>query len=229
MADLRLRPEAEETLAKHPHPPAEKDAASALFHKTDLCDWAQINSLWETALKIFGRVDLIVNGAGLYEPPSSAFWHPPGLSPLAEDPADAQVGMYKTFAVNTIAPIRLAQIAVEYWLRPENRHIRGNILWITSMAGYIHGTLTPLYFSSKAATVSICKSLGGLNKLVGIRSAAICPGVVDVSYGNPRVVAELIWPFFRGNRHPYFIQNTPASECRPTICSCRWINLSRSP
>lgn len=182
MADLRLRPEAEETLRQYQHPRTEAGAASAIFHQTDLCDWSQINSLWNSALKTFGRVNLVVNGAGLYEPPFSDFWNPPGISPLSQDPADAHVGMYKTYAVNTIAPIRLAQIAIEYWLRPENRGLQGNILWLASMAGYIHGLLTPFYYSSKAAVVSICKSLGSLNKIAGIRNAAICPGVVDVGF-----------------------------------------------
>ncbi|KAK7432907.1 hypothetical protein QQZ08_000378 [Neonectria magnoliae] len=195
MADLRLRPEAEETLKQYQHPPAEAGAASAIFCQTDLCDWSQINSLWETTLKTFGHVNLLVNGAGLYEPPFSDFWNPPGISPLSQDPADASVGMFKTYAVNTIAPIRLAQIAVEYWLRPENRELQGNILWLASMAGYIHGLLTPFYYSSKAAVVSICKSLGSLNKIAGIRNAAICPGVVDTPifhdpYSRERVQAE---------------------------------------
>lgn len=186
MADLKLRPEAEETLKKFQHPPAEAGAASAIFHQTDVCDWSQINSLWETALKTYGKVNILVNSAGLYEPPFSGFWNPPGISPLAEDPHDAQIGMYKTYAVNTIAPIRLAQIAIEYWLRPENRHLEGNILWIASMAGYIHGLLTPFYYSSKAAVVSMCKSLGSLKSIAGIRNAAICPGVVDVCSLLPR-------------------------------------------
>ncbi|KAH7273817.1 hypothetical protein MRS44_001305 [Fusarium solani] len=195
MADLKLRPEAQETLDSYPHPPAEAGGASAIFHQTDLCDWSQINSLWETALKTFGHVNLLVNGAGLYEPPFSDFWNPPGISPLAQDPADAQVGIYKTYAVNTIAPVRLAQIAVEYWLRPENRHLQGNILWLASMAGYIHGLLTPFYYSSKAAVVSICKSLGSLNRVAGIRNTAICPGVVDTPifhapYSRERVQAD---------------------------------------
>ncbi|KAH6975191.1 short chain dehydrogenase reductase [Ilyonectria sp. MPI-CAGE-AT-0026] len=192
MADLRLRPEAEETLKKYQHPPAEAGAASAIFQQTDLCDWSQINVLWETALKTFGRVNLLVNGAGLYEPPSSDFWNPPGISPLAQDPADAQVGMYKTYAVNTIAPIRLAQISVEYWLRPENRNIKGNILWVASMAGYIHGLLTPFYYSSKAAIVSMCRSLGSLNKIAGIRNAAVCPGVVDTPIFHPAYSRERV-------------------------------------
>ena len=178
--DLRLRPEAEELFKQYPHPPTQEGAASAVFQPTDLVDWSQINAAWKKTLDTFGRVNLLVNGAGLYEPPFSDFWNPPGISPAATDDPDAKVGMYRTYAVNTIAPIRLAQIAVEYWLRPENRHLEGNILWLASMAGYIHGLLTPFYYSSKAAIVSMCKSLGSLKKIAGIRNSAICPGVVDV-------------------------------------------------
>lgn len=219
MADLALRPEAQETLEAYPYPPAEAGAASAIFQKTDLVDWSQINLLWETTLKTFGHVNLLVNGAGLYEPPFSDFWNPPGISPLATDQADAQVGMYKTYAVNTIAPIRLAQIAVEYWLRPENRALEGNILWVASMAGYIHGLLTPFYYSSKAAVVSICKSLGSLNKIAGIRNAAICPGVVDVRLIKPRAWANLAstgWRLTTPNRRPSSTPRIAASECRQT-------------
>ncbi|RTE81396.1 hypothetical protein BHE90_004112 [Fusarium euwallaceae] len=192
MADLRLRPEAQDLLKKYQHPQAENGAPSAIFQQTDLCDWSQINALWEAALKTFGRVDLLVNGAGLYEPPFSDFWNPPGVSPLSQDPADAQVGIYKTFAVNTIAPIRLSQIAIEYWLRPENKGIEGNILWVASMAGYIHGLLTPFYYSSKAAVVSMCKSLGSLKRIAGIRNSAVCPGVVDTPIFHPPYSRERV-------------------------------------
>jgi NAD(P)-dependent dehydrogenase (short-subunit alcohol dehydrogenase family) len=178
MADLHLRPESEATLAKYSHPPKDPESASAVFYKMDLSDWSQISSLWENALKTFGRVDIVVNGAGIYEPPSSTFWNPPGVSLLAEDQVDASVGQYKTFGVNTIGPIRLAQIAVDYWL--DNRDVQGNLLWFASLGGYVHSLQTPLYFASKAAIISVVKSLAGLRKQLGIRNSAVCPGAVYV-------------------------------------------------
>lgn len=178
IADLKLRPEAEEVIEKFAAS-SEKDSVIAKFQKTDISDWAQLSTLWATALATFPQMNLVVNGAGLYEPPSSSFWNVPGISPLAEDPVDQKPGVYQTFAVNTMAPIRLAQIAVDYWL--ENRHIEGNLLWVASLGGYVHSMQTPLYFASKAAVVSVVKSLGGMKKNFGIRNAAICPGAVDVS------------------------------------------------
>ncbi|TDZ54046.1 17-beta-hydroxysteroid dehydrogenase 14 [Colletotrichum trifolii] len=150
----------------------------------------QISSLWDTALQAFPQVDIVCNGAGLYEPPASSFWNPPGVSPLAEDPADAKVGQYRTFSVNTIAPIRLAQIAIDYWL--QNRAIQGNLLWIASLGGYVHSIHTPMYFASKAAIVSMVKSLGGLRKEVGIRNAAVCPGAVYTPIFHPEYCRDRI-------------------------------------
>ncbi|ROT36140.1 NAD(P)-binding protein [Sodiomyces alkalinus F11] len=174
IGDLTLRPEAEATAAQHPHPPRKAGNPSVAFHKTDVTDWSQLTSLWETALKTFGRVDILVNGAGIFEPPWTAFWNPPGVSPEAKDPADASVGAYQIFSVNTIAPIRLAQIAIDYWL--QNREVKGNLLWVSSVGGYLHSIQTPLYFASKAAILSVAKSLQGLKQLVGIRNSVICPG-----------------------------------------------------
>ncbi len=185
IADLRLRPEAEETIKKYPHPP-EAGKPSAVFHQTDVADWSQLNSLWEATLKAFGRIDIVVNGAGVFEPPSSAFWNPPGVSPLSKDPADAQVGAYKIFGANTLGPIRLAQIAIDYWL--QNRDVKGNLLWMASMGAYVHSIQTPLYFASKAAVVSVVKSLQGLKQLVGIRNSVVCPGptrVCSIHFPDP--------------------------------------------
>lgn len=188
IADLKLRPEAEAIIEEFAAT-SEKDSVIARFQKTNISDWAQLSALWETALATFPQIDLVVNGAGLYEPPSSTFWNLPGISPLAEDPVDQKSGVYQTFAVNTMAPIRLAQIAVDYWL--QNRHVGGNLLWVASLGGYCHSMHTPLYFASKAAVVSVAKSLGGMKKNFGIRNAAICPGPCDVSPSSRKIVVAV--------------------------------------
>ncbi|KAG7047254.1 hypothetical protein JMJ77_0010608 [Colletotrichum scovillei] len=108
------------------------------------------------------------------------------------DPIDAKVGQYKTFAVNTTGPIRLAQIAIDYWL--QNRNIEGNLLWIASLGGYVHSMHTPMYFASKAAIVSMVKSLGGLRKELGIRNAAVCPGAVYTPIFHPEYCRDRVRP-----------------------------------
>lgn len=174
LADLKLRPEAEEVLLKYTNKEAGKP--SAVFQKVDLADWGQISSLWKAAFETFPQIDIVCNGAGIYEPPESSFWHAPGISPLAQDREDANPGQYKSFAVNTAAPIRVAQIAIDYWL--QNRHVQGNIIWIASLGAYVHSLHVPIYLASKAAIASFVRSVGVLKKHFGIRNAAICPGRV---------------------------------------------------
>ncbi|KAL0931405.1 uncharacterized protein CTRU02_214140 [Colletotrichum truncatum] len=176
MADLRLRPEAEETLAKYRGPPSPSAGPSAFFQRTDVTNWAQLQLLWDTALQNFGRVDIVASIAGIYEPPSSNFWFPPGISDHSEDPADAALGQYRIIAVNQVAPIRLAQIATDYWT--QNKEISGNYVAVASIGAYVHSFETPLYMSSKAGLVSFIKSMGGLKDICGIGYSAVCPGAV---------------------------------------------------
>lgn len=60
------------------------------------------------------------------------------------------------------------------------------------MGGYVHSMQTPLYFASKAAIVSMVKSLGGLKNLFGIRNAAVCPGAVGVSCFHTSSIPPLL-------------------------------------
>ncbi|EWY80984.1 hypothetical protein FOYG_15275 [Fusarium oxysporum NRRL 32931] len=190
IADLNLRPEAEELVNKWAT--TEGGKPTVHFHKTDISNWAQISSLWDAALEKFGQIDIVCNGAGIYEPPSSTFWNPPGVSSLSEDKADGNPGVYKTFAVNALGPIRLAQIAMDYWLR--NRNVQGNLLWVASCGGYLHSLQTPLYFASKAAIVSFVKSLSTVRKRFGIRNAAVCPGAVHTPIFHPEYCRDRMPP-----------------------------------
>lgn len=181
-ADLNLRPEAELTVKTHSVSTGESGPV-ALFHKTDVTDWAQLSNLWKTTLRTFGQIDVVANIAGVYEPPSSNFWKPPGISPESKDIIDANHGQYATISINYIAPVRLAQMAIDYWCR--NPHVKGNFLAVSSMAAYLHSMESPLYMSSKAGLVSFIKSLGELYDALGIRVSAVCPGVVLVSLKLP--------------------------------------------
>ena len=182
LADIKLRPEAAATIEEYPHPPKESSRASAILKETDVADWGQLQGLWDSAIASFGTIDIVVSVAGIYEPPWSSFWKPPGIAAEALDKKDALVGQYETFAINQIAPIRLAQLAIDHWTQ---RQIPGNYLAVASIAAYLHSIETPLYMASKAALVSFIKSLGGLRDILGIRVAALCPGPVHTPMFEP--------------------------------------------
>ncbi|KAK2754912.1 nad-dependent 15-hydroxyprostaglandin dehydrogenase [Colletotrichum kahawae] len=170
-ADIALRPEAEELIAKYPHP-SKDESPSAVYYKMDQSNWAQISETWEFALKTLGRVDLLCPGAGIWEPPTSSFWDLPGVSPLAKDDPNAVPGVYNIFAVNAMGPIRFAQIAIDYWLQNK---IAGNLIFVSSLSAYLPTIGTPLYNATKGALNSFTLSLAQMKARLGIRVASMCP------------------------------------------------------
>ncbi|KAH8657975.1 hypothetical protein BX600DRAFT_500003 [Xylariales sp. PMI_506] len=156
-ADIKLRPEADETIAKHPHPPKEPGAPSAIYVETDTGNWASINSLWEAALSAFGRVDIVVNGAAIYEPLSSSFWNLPGISPLAKDDPNAVIGQYKSFGVNTIGPIQLAQIAIDYSLQHPDIQVTGSFEERILAFAIVLSALVPFILTTPIFHQEYCK------------------------------------------------------------------------
>lgn len=190
LADLKLRPEAEQLVAEYHCSATAFKSPMAMFHHTDVANWAHLTSLWEASLAAFGRIDIVVSVAGVYEPPCSSFWKPPGIYPGSIDSPQATNGQYLTFAINQIAPIRLAQMALDYWT--QHRDIQGNYLAVASMAAYLHSVETPFYMASKAALVSFVKSLGSIRDLLGTRIAAVCPGPVLVSVPHICTVSNIL-------------------------------------
>ncbi|KAI8222235.1 putative oxidoreductase [Colletotrichum sp. SAR 10_86] len=170
-ADIALRPEAKELIAKYPHP-SKDESPSAVYRKMDQSNWAEVSETWELALKTFGRVDLLCPGAGIWEPPTSAFWDLPGVSPLAQDDPNATPGVYNIFAVNAMGPIRFAQIAIDYWLQNK---IAGNLIFVSSLSAYLPTIGTPLYNATKGALNSFTLSLAQMKARLGIRVASMCP------------------------------------------------------
>jgi 3-hydroxybutyrate dehydrogenase len=66
IADLALRPEAEELVQKY----SSDSKAKAIFQKTDVTEWSQLDKVFEVATEKFGGADIVCPGAGVYEPVS---------------------------------------------------------------------------------------------------------------------------------------------------------------
>lgn len=178
VGDLALRPEAQETARAYPHPPVAPGQAALVFQKTDVTSWPELSALWQTALVNFPQVDVVVPCAGVFEPPRSSFWDPPGVvgSPSADDAAAAP-GTYASIDVNLTHPIRLAQLAIGYWT---TRKRPGHLLFVGSVAGYTATIGSPLYYASKAGLHGFVMSLAMLRQRLGIRVMCLAPGAVRV-------------------------------------------------
>lgn len=175
--DLALRPEAEAVAKAYPYP-ATEDKASFIFHRTDVTSFKDLDALWQHAVATFPSIDLVVPGAGVYEPESSSFWFPPGVEGSPSTDA-LESNMYATFGVNLFHPIRLSQLALAHWT---SNKTKGTILFLGSIAGYTATVGTPYYYSSKHGLHGFVRSLAPLQGRLGIRVACVAPGATRVHF-----------------------------------------------
>ncbi|KAJ1335926.1 15-hydroxyprostaglandin dehydrogenase (NAD) [Microdochium nivale] len=188
IGDLGLRPEAQALLDQYPRSDSGGSSSgkpAALFHKTDVRSWPQLSSLWAATLSAFsGRCDIVVPGAGLFEPAWSSFWQAPRTPTNPDSPSrDAAaghegdgIGHYALLDVNLVHPIRLSQLAIGHWTTTKSP---GDLIHVSSMAGRMPFLATPMYMASKHGINGFVKSLGALKDALGIRVSAVAPGAVN--------------------------------------------------
>ncbi|KAK1978902.1 short chain dehydrogenase [Colletotrichum cereale] len=178
IGDLTLRPGASSLLTQYPHP-QQLDRPSALFQPTNVASWPQLTQLWARALTSFPQVDIVVPGAGIFEPAWSSFWQPPKTGTNAQtesrDSADADPGTYAVLDVNLTHPIRLSQLAIGYWTQQRRKSC---LVHVSSIAGHASGIGAPLYTASKHGLHGFVRCLGGMRDRLGIRCGAVAPGAV---------------------------------------------------
>ncbi|KAF5603891.1 short chain dehydrogenase [Fusarium pseudocircinatum] len=148
IADLKLRPQAQQLLKQYLFPGVDGEAR-VFFQETDVTSWPQLTGAWKKALEKFTTVDIVVPGAGLFEPQWSSFWEPPKTESnedsVSRDDANAEPGHYAVLDVNLVSPIRLSQLAIGHWTKTKQK---GCLVHVGSMAGYLAGIATPLYFAN---------------------------------------------------------------------------------
>ncbi|KAH6710720.1 hypothetical protein BKA61DRAFT_489061 [Leptodontidium sp. MPI-SDFR-AT-0119] len=176
IADLQLLPEAEALIS--PSSGSSNGATRAVFQKTDVTDWAQLEKAFERVVSEFGGLDLVCPGAGIFEPSWSNFWHPKtGHDTTATN-------TYKTLEINLTHPIRCTQLALDIFKRQQSSSssppsTRFTILHIASIAAQLPLLPAPLYAASKAGLASFVRSLGPLEQQCNIRVAAVAPALVN--------------------------------------------------
>lgn len=172
-ADLELRPEAQKLADEY-----SQGNPRAVFKKTDVTSWTDLEAMFTTATDEFGGIDIVCPGAGVYEPPFSNFWYPPGCPPSIDSP---QGNHYKMLDINITHPVRTTQMAISHFLSaspPSSPTNPKTIVHITSIAAEGAQLATPLYHTSKYAIVGFVRCLAELEDACGIRVAAVAPGLV---------------------------------------------------
>jgi NAD(P)-dependent dehydrogenase (short-subunit alcohol dehydrogenase family) len=172
---------------------------TALFVQTDLGDAKSVQALAERALETFGRVDILVNNAIVYQTGS-----------ILEVPMDA---WDRAYAVN----LRGAVMAIRTFLPGMLERQEGVIVTITSQEGMPYAAP---YFASKAALRSLGLSLAAeLGEDAGISAFVFAPGMVDTPGGNAafRAMAPRLGlsydEFTEMGTNPGYAGLMPAEDC----------------
>jgi len=131
----------------------------------DLSDPAAVISLYETARKALGRIDVLVNNAGFNRSKD------PVLKVTAED-LDA------SYAVNVRAPILLAREA----LREMGQRGSGHIVNVISSIVHVRTENYSVYSTMKHALHGFTGSLIKEARAVGVKVTAVYPGGVDTTF-----------------------------------------------
>lgn len=166
IADLALQPDAEDNVNKY-----SSGKPRAVFIKTDVTDWTQLQSVFDKTIDEFGSFDIVCPGAGIFEPPSSTFWNYP--SPIDT----AAASSYKTLDINLQSPIRCTQLAIDCFVRQGHKH--GVVVHISSSAAQVAAPPVPLYAVSKAAISHFVRCMGVLEQTMGVKVVAVAPGTTQ--------------------------------------------------
>jgi len=133
----------------------------AVATPTDVTSRADLRAMVDRAKAEFGRIDILVNNAGIYRAAATL--------DVTEEHWDAIMTINAKavfFASQAVLPTMVAQKS-------------GSIVSLASMAGKIGSKTNLPYNASKAAVVSMTKSLALAHAADGIRVNCVCPGFVE--------------------------------------------------
>lgn len=149
--------------------------------------------LVQIALERFGRLDLVVNNAGITSP---------GRKDLLEA---TEEGWDRVFATNLKGPFFLSQLAANEMIRQIRAKTipSGKIINVSSVSGYAVSTNRADYCLTKAAMGTMTHLFAQRLAGEGIGVFEVCPGVIESDMTAPvkekydRLIAEGVWPIRR--------------------------------
>ena len=171
----------------------EAQGGTAVCVRGSVASTSDRQRLLDETLSQFGRLDLLVNNAGITSPGRS------DLLELSEESWDT------VFATNLKGPFFLAQLAARDMVaRIHDGQIpRGTIVNVSSISAYAVSTNRVDYCIAKAAMEMMTWQLASRLADEGIRVYEICPGIIDSDMTAPvrekydKLIAEGLTPIRR--------------------------------
>jgi NAD(P)-dependent dehydrogenase (short-subunit alcohol dehydrogenase family) len=150
--------------------------------RCDVTDEAQVEAMFKAALDTFGRVDAVLNVAGIG-----------GAQPLADVTMDEYDRIMDV-------DLRGVLLGTKHGLRAMLPTGGGAIVNWSSTGGLNGSTLpTSVYSAAKAGVISVTKAAAIEYGTQGIRANAICPGFIETEMSGGKGAAE---------RFPMLVQGT---------------------
>jgi len=131
--------------------------------RTDVADAGDVERSFAEVVATFGRIDVLVNNAGVSGGPEATICH--------ETPVDE---WDRVHAINTRGPFLCSRAALPVMLAQGS----GHVITVASVAGQVAFPGRCAYTASKGAALMFAKSLAADYASAGIRSNAVCPGFV---------------------------------------------------
>jgi NAD(P)-dependent dehydrogenase (short-subunit alcohol dehydrogenase family) len=144
--------------------PAAVADSGALLLTVDVTDPAAVEGAVEAVLDAYGRIDVLVNNAGIS---GNADATSCGATPVEE--------WDRVFAVN----VRGVFLCTRAVLPVMERQGSGHVITVASSAGIVAFPGRCAYTASKGAALQFAKSVAVDYAELGIRSNAVCPGMVE--------------------------------------------------
>jgi 3-oxoacyl-[acyl-carrier protein] reductase len=138
----------------------------------DLRDRAATQQLWRDALAIRGRIDVLVNNAGIYPP-----------APLALSLEDWTAVWDLSLGVNLIAPAILCREAIATYANQEGGGIIVNLASRAAFRGEDPEFWS--YAAAKAGVVAMTRTIARQYGRQGVTAFAVAPGYVDTAFNRP--------------------------------------------
>lgn len=138
-----------------------KSGADTLLYRADVCDFAQVSEMVKTAQQQFGRIDVLVNNAGIAEQRL--------FTEISEESWD------RIMDVNVKGVFHCCKAVLPDMIRRQ----AGKIINVSSIWGIAGASCEVHYSAAKAAVIGLTKALA---KEVGpshIQVNCIAPGVVE--------------------------------------------------
>lgn len=140
---------------------AEQQGCESIAIYSDLRDRAERHKLIATVVQRFGRIDVLVNNAGVE---FTSFYHE-----LPEQ------NILDVLSVNLEAPLLLTRLILPQMLAQR----RGHVVNISSLAGKSGPAFQESYAASKAGLIAFTASLRATYQNTGFSASVIVPGFVE--------------------------------------------------